>query len=82
MAKSATLTRRVSQELKDKLGRYAAQTQRSPSSVAERSLEAFLDREMEMQVAIDAALDDFEHGRVVSHEDAMRHIQATIDKRR
>lgn len=82
MAKSATLTLRVSQELKEKLGRYAEQTQRSPSAVAERGLEAFLDREMEMQIAIDAALDDFERGRVVPHEEAMRQIQATIDRHR
>lgn len=82
MAKTATLTLRVSEGLKEKLGQYAQRTQRSPSAVAERGLEAFLDREMEMLSAIDAALEDFEHGRVVSHEEAMRQIQETIDKHR
>ena len=35
MAKTATLTLRVSEELKDKLARFAEQTNRTPSSVAE-----------------------------------------------
>ena len=39
MAKTATLTLRVSEELKDKLGRFAEQTNRTPSAVAERTLE-------------------------------------------
>ena len=58
MAKTATLTLRVSEELKDKLGRFAEQTNRTPSAVAERTLEAFLDRELEMMAAVEEGLED------------------------
>lgn len=80
MPKTATLTLEVSQDLKDRLGRYAEQTQRSPSAVAEEGLAAFLDSEMEMQAALDAAEEDFRTGNVVSHEEAMRRIRETIAK--
>ena len=80
MAKTATLTLRVSGALKDKLGRFAEQTNRTPSSVAERTLEAFLDRELEMMAAVDQSLEDFRAGRTVPHAEAMRRIRATLDK--
>lgn len=80
MAKTATLTLRVSEDLKDKLSRFAEETHRTPSAVAERGLEIFLDRELEMMAAIDEGLEDFRLGRTVSHEDAMARIRATIDK--
>lgn len=82
MAKTATLTLRVSEELKDKLGRFAEQTNRTPSAVAERTLEIFLDRELEMMAAVDQGLEDFRLGRTVTHEEAMRRIRATLDKRK
>jgi predicted transcriptional regulator len=80
MAKTATLTLRVSEELKNKLGRFAEQTNRTPSSVAERTLETFLDRELEMMAAVDQGLEDFRLGRTVPHDEAMRRIRATLDK--
>lgn len=82
MAKTATLTLRVSESLKEKLGRYASQTHRTPSAVAERGLEAFLDRELEMLEAIERSRADFREGRTVSHEEVMARIQATIDRHR
>ena len=80
MAKTATLTLRVSEELKDKLGRFAEQTNRTPSAVAERTLEAFLDRELEMMAAVEEGLEDFRLGRTVPHEAAIARIRATLDK--
>ena len=80
MAKTATLTLRVSEELKDKLGRFAEQTNRTPSAGSERTLEAFLDRELEMMAAVEEGLEDFRLGRTVPHEAAMRRIRATLDK--
>ena len=80
MAKTATLTLRVSEELKDKLGRFAEQTNRTPSAVAERTLEAFLDRELEMMAAVEEGLEDFHLGRTVPHEAAIGRIRATLDK--
>ena len=82
MAKTATLTLRVSESLKEKLGRFAEQTQRTPSAVAERGLEAFLDRELEMFEAIEKSREDFRMGRTVSHEEAMARVKATLAKYR
>ena len=82
MSKTATLNLRVSESLKSKLGRFAEQTHRTPSAVAERAMEAFLDRELEMLEAIDQSMEDFRHGRTVSHEDAMERIRATIERHR
>lgn len=80
MAKTATITLRVSEQLKDKLGRFAEQTNRTPSAVAERTLEAFLNRELEMMAAVEEGLEDFRLGRTVPHDEAMRRIRATLDK--
>ncbi len=82
MAKTATLNLRVSEALKDKLGQFAERTHRTPSSVAERAMDAFLDREMEMLEAIDQSMEDFREGRFVSHDDAMARVRATIDRHR
>jgi predicted transcriptional regulator len=82
MAKTATLNLRVSESLKSKLGVFAERTQRTPSAVAERAMEAFLDREMEMLEALEQSSEDFREGRTVSHEDAMARIRATIDRHR
>jgi predicted transcriptional regulator len=82
MAKTATLNLRVSEALKSRLGLFAERTQRTPSAVAERAMEAFLDREMEMLEAIEQSSEDFREGRTVSHEDAMARIRATIDRHR
>ena len=82
MAKTKTLNLRVSEVLKSKLGQFAERTQRTPSAVAERAMEAFLDREMEMLEAIEQSREDFSEGRTVSHEDAMARIRATIDRNR
>lgn len=82
MSKTASLNLRVSETLKAKLGRFAERTHRTPSAVAERAMEAFLDRELEMLDAIERSQEDFRHGRMVSHEDAMARIRATIEQHR
>ena len=82
MVKTATLTLRVSESLKDRLGRFADQTNRTPSAVAERGLEVFLDREMEMLEMVERSRADFREGRTVSHEEAMARVRATIEKHR
>ncbi len=82
MAKTAALNLRVSESLKLKLGQFAELTHRTPSAVAERAMEAFLDRELEMFEAIEQSQEDFRQGRTVSHEHAMARIRATIEKHR
>ena len=82
MAKNATLNLRVSESLKTRLGVFAERTRKTPSAVAERAMEAFLDREMEMLETVDQSMEDFTQGRSVSHEEAMARIRTTIAKHR
>lgn len=78
MTKAATLTLRVSEELKDKLSKLAEQTQRTPSALANKALTAFVDHQLWMLAEIDKSLEDFEEGRTVTHEEAMARLRATI----
>ena len=82
MAKTATLNLRVSESLKSRLNLFAEKTQRTPAAVAERAVEAFLDRELEMIEAVERSREDFLNGRTVSHDEAMARIRATIEKHR
>lgn len=72
MAKTAALTLRVTPELKDKLTRLAGETDRTPSAVAQRALDAYLDYHIEMLDEVEKAREDFRQGRTVTHEDVMR----------
>ncbi len=72
MAKTAALTLRVTPELKDKLTRLAGETDRTPSAVAQRALDAYLDYHIEMLEEVEKSREDFRHGRTHSHEDVMR----------
>jgi predicted transcriptional regulator len=82
MAKTAALTLRVSQDVKDKLARLAAETDRTPSAVAQRALSSYLDHQLWMLEEIEKGREDFRQGRTVSHEDAMARIRATLAKHR
>lgn len=72
MAKTAALTLRVSQELKDKLTRVAGETDRTPSAVAQRALNAYLDYHLEMLEEVEKGREDFRQGRTHTNEDVMR----------
>ena len=63
MAKTAALTLRVTPELKDKLTRLAGETDRTPSAVAQRALDAYLDYHIEMLEEVEKAREDFRQGR-------------------
>ena len=78
MTKAATLTLRVSEDLKDKLSILAQQTQRTPSALANKALTAYVDHQLWMLAEIDKSLEDFEEGRTVPHEEAVARIRATI----
>lgn len=80
MAKTAALTLRVTPELKDKLTRLAGETDRTPSAVAQRALDAYLDYHIEMLEEVEKAREDFRQGRVVRHEEAMAQIDAIMAK--
>ena len=72
MTKAAALTLRVSQEVKDKLARLAAETDRTPSAVAQRALTAYLDYHLLMLEEVEKSREDFRQGRTVPHEEVMR----------
>ena len=80
MTKTAALTLRVSPDLKDKLARFAAETDRTPSAVAQRALSGYLDYHLEMLEEIEKSREDFRQGRTVTHEAAMARIDAILAK--
>ncbi|WP_420963020.1 CopG family ribbon-helix-helix protein [Brucella sp. IR073] len=79
MAASTTMTIRVTTDLKEKLDRIAASTQRSKSFLANEAIEAYVDRELEIIEGIKRGIADMEAGRVVPHDEAMAEIYAAID---
>lgn len=80
MAASTTVTVRVSERLKARLGLLAEKTHRTQSFLAERAISGYVERELEMMLAVEEGLEDFRTGNVITHEDAMRHIRETIAK--
>lgn len=78
MPKTAALTLRVSEELKAKLARLAAETDRTPSAVAERALGTYLDYHLEMLEEIEKSREDFRQGRTHTHEEVMAEIDELL----
>lgn len=78
MSKTATLSLRLTEELKDKLGQLARETDRTPSAVAQLGLSEYVDQHLWMLSEIDKSIEDFKEGRTVSHHDAVARIRSTI----
>ena len=78
MSKTATLSLRLTEELKDKLGQLARETDRTPSAVAQQGLSEYVDQRLWMLSEIDKSIEDFKEGRTVSHQDAVARIRSTI----
>lgn len=79
MTTSTTMTIRVRPDVKEKLDRIAADTQRSKSFLAGEAVAAYVERELEIIDGIKRGMADAAVGRVVSHDDAMAEIDAVID---
>ena len=79
MTISTTMTIRVRPDVKEKLDRIAADTQRSKSFLAGEAIAAYVERELEIIDGIKRGMADTAGGRVVSHDDAMAEIYAVID---
>lgn len=75
---SATLTVRLSPELKDRLGLLAENTDRTKSFLAAEAIERYVSREMEIIGSIERGLEDMKAGRVTSHADVMQEADAVI----
>ena len=80
MTASTTMTIRVRPDVKEKLDRIAADTQRSKSFLAGEAVAAYVERELEIIDGIKRGMADAAAGRVVSHEDAMAEIYAVIEE--
>ena len=78
MSKTATLSLRLTEELMDKLGQLARETDRTPSAVAQLGLSEYVDQRLWMLSEIDKSIEDFKEGRTVSHHDAVARIRSTI----
>jgi predicted transcriptional regulator len=75
---STTLTVRLSPEVKETLGRLAETTKRTKSFLAAEAIAAYVAREAEIIEGVQQGLNDREQGRVISHEEAMARLEATI----
>lgn len=80
MAKTAALTLRVSQDVKDKLTRLAVETDRTPSAVAQRALSAYVDHQLWMLEEIDKSREDFRQGRTATNDEVMRQVDEILAK--
>jgi len=82
MTTSATMTIRVSTDIKEKLERLAHNTRRSRSFLAAEAVAAYVERELEIVDGIRRGLADVEAGRVVPHEEAAAQLRAVVDAAR
>ena len=79
MPASTTMTIRVRADVKEKLDRIAADTQRSKSFLAGEAVAAYVDRELSIMEGIQRGKADAAAGRIVPHDEAMEEIYAVID---
>jgi predicted transcriptional regulator len=75
---TATLTVRLSPEVKKRLGRLAGHTKRPRSLLARQAIADFVDRELAIVDGIKRGLADMDAGRVVPHRNAMRRLRGTV----
>ncbi|PIO96361.1 CopG family ribbon-helix-helix protein [Pleomorphomonas carboxyditropha] len=79
MTASATMTIRVRPDVKEKLDRIAADTQRSKSFLAGEAVAAYVDRELEIIDGIKRGMADAADGRVISHAQAVAEMRGIIE---
>ncbi|WP_027685324.1 CopG family ribbon-helix-helix protein [Rhizobium leguminosarum] len=79
MAGSTTMTIRVRPDVKEKLDRIAADTQRSKSFLAGEAVAAYVERELEIIEGIKRGMADAEAGRVIPHEQAVAEMREVIE---
>ncbi|HTG59699.1 MAG TPA: CopG family ribbon-helix-helix protein [Terriglobia bacterium] len=66
----------LSPELKERLERYAKETNQNPSSVASSVLASFLEDEEAHLADLRAGLEDVKSGRVIPHEEVSRWVDS------
>jgi predicted transcriptional regulator len=75
---STTMTIRLTVDVKDKLGRLAADTRRSKSFLAAEAVSAYVDRELAIVEGVRRGRADVRAGRVVPHDDARAEVEALL----
>ena len=75
---STTLTVRLDDDVKERLGRLASHTRRTRSFLAAEAIEAYVAREIEIVEGIERGRADVAAGRVVPHDEAMAELEAVI----
>ncbi|PDS79976.1 CopG family ribbon-helix-helix protein [Rhizobium sp. L43] len=78
MAASTTMTIRVRPDIKEKLERIAADTQRSKSFLAGEAVAAYVERELEIIEGIKRGMADAAAGRVIPHDQAVAEMRQVI----
>ncbi|MBY5443567.1 ribbon-helix-helix protein, CopG family [Rhizobium leguminosarum] len=79
MAGSTTMIIRIRPDVKEKLDRIAADTQRSKSFLAGEAVAAYVERELEIIEGIKRGMADAEAGRVIPHEQAVAEMREVIE---
>ena len=82
MARSTTLSIRVSPEVKEKLEQLAKVTRRTQSFIAGEAISAYVEYQQELATGVEEGIEDFRTGNTVSHEEAMRELWEIIEKHR
>ena len=78
MAKTETLTIRMTPETKAKLDLIAKSTQRSRSFLASQAIEQYAESEAEIVEGIVQALAELDAGNTIPHEDVMREMNEML----
>jgi predicted transcriptional regulator len=79
MTASATMTIRLSADVKEKLEQLARDTRRSRSYLAAEAVSAYVERELDILGGVRRGLADFAAGRVVTQERAEAEIRAVLE---
>ena len=79
MTASTTMTIRIRPEVKEKLDRIAADTQRSKSFLAGEAVAAYVDRELDIIGGIKRGMADAAGGRVIPHAQAVATMRDVVE---
>lgn len=77
---STTLTVRLPETLKEKLGELATHTKRTRSYLAAEAIENYVDKELAIARGIERGLEDMRAGRVVPHGEVMSDVHNIVAK--
>ena len=77
---STTMTVRLPEATKERLGRLAERTRRSRSFLAGEAIADYVERELAIIEGIERGVADMEAGRVVPQDEAMARIREAVGR--